>query len=371
MRAVNRYVCQLVRAIVLLTFVPMIVPTISPLMFAQSENVHTYATGLNAPRGLKFGPDGFLYVAEGGIGGRKSTVGVCDQVPGPVGPYTGGDSARISRISPRGLRKTLVRNLPSSATAPDSGGFVSGVADIAFVGDQMYALLAGAGCSHGLAGTNNGLIQINSDGSWTLIDNLSAFQKAHPVANPNPGDFEPDGTWYSMTLVGNRIFAVEPNHGELDRMDFSGHITRVADISASQGHVVPASLAYAKGFFYVGNLGLFPVTPGSSNIFKIDAKTGDLSIAVSGLTTVLGLAFDNSGRLYALESMTTADFPGPDQAGTGLVVRIEDDGSTTTIATGLSFPTAMTFGPDGKLYVSNLAFGTPPGAGEIVQIDIP
>jgi hypothetical protein len=52
--------------------------------FAQS-NVSVFASGLNNPRGLKFGPDGFLYVAEGGTGGTLSTLG---QAPFPVGPYT-------------------------------------------------------------------------------------------------------------------------------------------------------------------------------------------------------------------------------------------------------------------------------------------
>src|SRR6185436_4712448 len=51
--------------------------------------VTTFASGLNNPRGLTFGPDGNLYVAEGGIGGTNSTDGQCDQVIPPVGPYTG------------------------------------------------------------------------------------------------------------------------------------------------------------------------------------------------------------------------------------------------------------------------------------------
>ena len=46
-------------------------------------------------------------------------------------------------------------------------------------------------------------------------------------------------------------------------------------------------------------------------------------------------------------------------------------GGVTTSATGLSFPPAMTFGPDGKLYVSNLGFGAPPRAGEILQMNVP
>jgi hypothetical protein len=42
------------------------------------------------------------------------------------------------------------------------------------------------------------------------------------------------------------------------------------------------------------------------------------------------------------------------------------------IATGLFLPTAMTFGPDGMLYVSNVGFGPPPvGLGQILRISIP
>jgi len=30
----------------------------------------------------------------------------------------------------------------------------------------------------------------------------------------------------------------------------------------------------------------------------------------------------------------------------------------------------LTFGPDGKLYVSNFGFGLPPGMGQIVRVDV-
>src|SRR5881275_1712137 len=50
--------------------------------------VRIFATGFNNPRGLKFGPDGYLYVAEGGVGGSHSTVGQFVQVVPPIGPYT-------------------------------------------------------------------------------------------------------------------------------------------------------------------------------------------------------------------------------------------------------------------------------------------
>ena len=46
-------------------------------VWAQSSNVSVFAEGFNNPRGLKFGPDGNLYVAEGGKGGSISTMGLC------------------------------------------------------------------------------------------------------------------------------------------------------------------------------------------------------------------------------------------------------------------------------------------------------
>src|SRR4029077_12615046 len=58
----------------------------------KAANVSVFSTGFNNPRGLKFGPDGYLYVAEGGIGGSNSTVGTCEQVPIGVGPYTGSET---------------------------------------------------------------------------------------------------------------------------------------------------------------------------------------------------------------------------------------------------------------------------------------
>ena len=119
-----------------------------PRLSAQSENVSVYFTGLDNPRGLKFGPDGNLYVAEGGLGGTSfsTTAEQCEQVPGfppGPGPYTGDFTARISKIDRHRVRTTVVDHLPSSQTNKDVGFLVSGVADVAFIGNTLYALIAG------------------------------------------------------------------------------------------------------------------------------------------------------------------------------------------------------------------------------------
>jgi hypothetical protein len=335
----------------------------------QKPTVTVFASGLNNPRGLKFGPDGALYVAEGGVGGTNPAAPTqdCTVLP-PIGPYTGSDvGSRISRIDHHGVRTTVVDNLPSSQTSDMSGDLVSGVADVAFIDGRMYAILAGAGCSHGVPGIPNGVIRIHHDGSWALVTDLGAFQRAHPVADPNPGDFDPDGTWYSMIAVHDALYAVEPNHGEIARIDTGGHVSRVLDVSAALGHVVPTVLASHEGNFYFSNLGVFPQGAGTSKVWKLTDR-GHLGVAASGFNMVLGLTFDWRGRMYVLQS-SQAPAPTP---GTGSVIRVDEDGSQHTLVSGLSVPSGMTFGPDGDLYISNLGFGPPPvGLGQILRVRLP
>lgn len=331
---------------------------------AESASWIVYATGLQDPRGLRFGPDGYLYVAEGGLGGAMSTTPAdCQQVLPPVGPYTGGFTGRISRIDSAGIRTDVVTGLPSSQTSPDQGSLVSGVADIDFIGGTMYALLAGAGCSHGLLNTSNGIIRV-SGSSWEMVADLSAWQMAHPVKNPEPDDFEPDGTWYSMVSVRGSLYAVEPNHGDVVRVTPDGTITRVVDVSAWEGHIVPTAIVYHGNFFF-GNLSTFPIEPGASKVFKL-TPSGNLLEWAGGLNTVLGVAFDGRDRMYVLENTVGAPFPMP---GLGRILRIDPSGRQTVVLDGLNLPTGMTFGPDGKLYVSEWGFGPP--LGQILQVTLP
>src|SRR3954453_17401067 len=58
----------------------------------ETVKVTVFSKGFNNPRGLKFGPDGALYVAEAGLGGDKKTTEGCPGATGEVfpGSPTGG-----------------------------------------------------------------------------------------------------------------------------------------------------------------------------------------------------------------------------------------------------------------------------------------
>jgi hypothetical protein len=259
-------------------------------------------------------------------------------------------------------------------------GDLIGVADVVFLDDTLYALVAGGGCSHGNPNSPTGIAKVNrTTGQWELIADIGAFLKTHPTEFESADDFEPDGTLYSMIAVDGKLYTVEPNHGEVLSVSKGGQIKQVIDISAAEGHIVPTSIAELGGKFYVGNLNLFPIDPQWARILTIsnggyddhdvpgfDVEGYHIVDSKAGFTTVVAVDFGPDGLLYALELSDQAGNPAP---GVGKVVRVNRSGKVEDVVTGLVVPTGMTFGPDKALYVSN-AGAAPAGMGQILRIPI-
>src|SRR6202046_2297808 len=361
-------------------------PAISMAQTAIVPTPFLVASNLEGPRGLRFGPDGSLYVAEAGTGGANSTIGQCLHVPGPPGgpgPDTGGPSARISKISSSGKVTTVASGFPSVTIGPNGVNGTIGVADVIFLNGDLYALIGGGGCSHGNPKNPSGIAKVDlNNGSWHLIADIGAWLKTHPAKYDSTDDFEPDGTLYSMIAHDGKLLTVEPNHGQVISVTRDGDIKQVIDISASEGHIVPTSIVARDGSLFVGNLNLFPIDPQWARILTISKSDSDdfdnvppglqparghrIVSSKAGFTTGVAVDFGPDGLLYVLELSDGAGLPTP---GLGKVVRVLHSGAIEDVVTNLSVPAGMIFGPDHRLYVSNFG-AAPAGAGQILRFDI-
>jgi hypothetical protein len=304
--------------------------------------VTVVAAGLTNPRGFTFGPDGTLFVALGGT-------------PGPT--------AAVVAIR-RGCPTVVAGGFPTGGVVFRT---VTGFADVAFLGGRLYALLAGG--ANDLRGPHNGLYRLDGHGGATLVADISAFIRDHPVA-ARPRDYGAAGQPYALLPMGDGFWVTEGNSNQVLRLGLDGTVTRVADLS--HGHPVPTGIAPSPaGGAYVGFFTHAPYAEGAATVVTV-APDGTVANSWTGLTLVTGLAVGPDGALYALELATGIDPQDPAslKPGTGKVVRRTGPTTAVDVVTGLTLPAAMHFGPDGALYVAAPAFGADAGQGTILRVDL-
>jgi hypothetical protein len=189
-----------------------------------------------------------------------------------------------------------------------------------------------------------------------------------------------------MIAHHDRLYMVEPNHGQVFSVSPAGRVRQVLDVSASQGHIVPTSVVADEDVLYVGNLNLFPIDPQWAKIMTIEKNVyiphplpgvttpaevyerWNVVSSKAGFTTIVSMKIGPDGLLYVLELSAAAGYPTP---GMGKVVRVKHSGEIEDLVTGLTVPTGMTFGPDGRLYVSNLGAAPQGTPGQILRIELP
>ena len=344
--------------------VPALVASLAISGAAAAATVTTVMTGLDNPRGLAFGPEGALYVAEAGRGGTgPCTFSIRPAEPGQ--PFCYGPSGAVSRLW-RGVQERVVTELPSYASM---FGQASGAHDIAMLGRGNAQVSIGWGSNPLLRDTLgppwtsfDRLARIDASGSWRLEEDLGAYEVA-----ANPGGGLPDSNPYGLLAEPAQVVVADAGSNALLAVRSNGSISTIATLpSRPQGRptdAVPTSVTVGPdGAYYVGELTGVPFAAGVANVYRVVPGQAP-TVAYTGFTTIIDLTFGPDGSLYVLEHSTGPAF----FALPGRLLKIAPDGTRTTVVDGLTRPGSVAVGPDGALYVSNRSISV--GTGEVLRVE--
>jgi hypothetical protein len=341
---------------------------------AATYSITEVMSGLVTPRGLAFGPDGGLYVAEAGSGGGGPSV-----VLGNGSTASFGATSGLSRLL-AGVQSRVLSGLPSVATA--AGLDAGGLQDVAFdSAGQAYGLFSFGSDSMqrdvhlGPVGSPLGTIAqlpLGGSGSPVHVADLAAHEFS---TNPAGGSIDSNPFGFALTPSG--FIVADAGANDFVRATTAGVVTTLAVLPAKPNPLpfgppvyqsVPTSIAVGPdGAYYVGQLTGFPFPPGAASVFRFDPATSAVTEAFTGFTNIIDLAFDDAGVLYVLQvsSNGLASAMGP---GSGLLIKVDPaTGDRETMASaGLVFPGAVAVGPDGAIYVTNHA--NAPSGGQVLRI---
>jgi DNA-binding beta-propeller fold protein YncE len=329
-------------------------------------------TGLDNPRGLAFGPEGALYVAEAGRGG----AGPCIVLRGM--PQCYGPTGRVSKLW-HGIQSDVATGLPSTISP---AGDATGPHDISLLGRGNAQVTIGWGGDPALRATPptsiwqqfGHLARVTASGKWRLEDDVSAYESE---ANPDggPRDSNPYG---DLVLPGSTLVA-EAGGNDLLQVAASGDISTLA-VFPSRTTVPQHSSCLVPGFppftdsvptavtvgpdgaYYVGELTGAPFCAGNANVYRlVPGQTP--TVYCPGFTTIIDLTFGPDGNLYVAQHSNGPVF----FATPGNVVRVGPGCSKTPVTGPLNRPGGLAFGPDGSLYVS--VNSTSVGAGQVLRFE--
>jgi sugar lactone lactonase YvrE len=271
------------------------------------------------------------------------------------------------------LRKGEVRTI---ATVP-------GAVDVATNGlGNTYAVIGGPepDAPPPPAGSNPAsLVRIAPNGNVEQVADIGAYQSE---SNPNG----------LALLPGGNVLVADAEANDLLRVDIHGQVTTVARFkpelvpwglpfgpptgTSVPADAVPTAVAVGPdGAYYVSELTGFPFAKAAARIWRIEpgsvgavcdpvAPSGGCSSVATGFSSVIDLTFGPDGTMYVLElaqeGLAGALVLGTEFPPTGALWAVKN-GVRTLVSDTLTAPGGVAVDPSGTIFVTTLTFGPPGG----------
>jgi sugar lactone lactonase YvrE len=274
---------------------------------AAAATPQLLASGLQGASGSAIGPGQALFVTEGAAG-------------------------RISRVDPRTGQVTTFANGLPPAIIP-----IGGAIDVAFIGGTAYALVTLVGPEFGGSDVV-GIYRVDGPDQFTVIADIGAFN----LANPPTIEFD-------FFLPTGLQYAIEPYRGGFLVSD--GHLNRVLHVTLDGeiqvfrafGNTVPTGLAVHGNTIYMAEAGAVPHLPENGRVVAFTPQSTSATVVATGAPLAVDVGFGRGRTLFALAQGTwDGAFEGsPALPNTGSLMRVNADGSMTSIADGLNLPTSF------------------------------